>query len=279
MINLLIAVLVLGMPMSAPPPSSGGPFIPKASYTILCFDESGYLCARGFDNLDVRVDDMAFFKFGSVIGFDNNPRGEDRTWPSDGSAIRFNPSHLNWGEQMTAYNAGRWSAETQNKLPGIPGYTIDDYPKLVSGAYATVENLKTGKGDPCMLVGYTGAQLRAMNDVELQAVLDNAVLRLPTSSENLDFLISNLPYRWTPNSVNGTDPGIGAFGIYRLPAAGYRGYGAGEVLGQGAYGGYWSSMPASDQNGYYLCFHSGCYIDPEGQLDYSTGLSIRCVPR
>jgi uncharacterized protein (TIGR02145 family) len=241
---------------------------------------------------------MAFFKFGSVIGFHNRKTGDPNTgttaWPTDGSAIHFNPTNLVYGSQITAYAPATYNAATSNALPNIPGYVSADYPKNVTVAdgYVTVANLKAGKGDPCMLVGYTGAQLAAMSDSELQGVLDNAAYRLPTDAENKFFAGTNAntttSAHWTANSTNATDPGIGKFPLvanllgdaftYTLPAAGLRNTTNGPVNSQGPYGSYWSATPYSNAGGHRLSFDSGT-VYPSGSNDYSRGFSIRCVRR
>jgi hypothetical protein len=252
--------------------------IPRA--LILYFDADNLLSLGEWDNPAVNVSNMAFFKFGSVIGFHNRKTGDPNTgsvdWPG-ASAILFNPTKLVYGTDYA----------------DIPGYVSADYPKLVSSAeYATVANLMAGKGDPCMLVGYIGAQLQDMNENQLQAVLDNAAYRMPTNAENMEFagtteLQSPFITHWTANDANATRPGVGKFPIvnngigtsyqHKLPAAGTRNHSTGAVVNQGLVAYYPSATP-SDNNGYSYSLNFGAtVVSPKNLAEYSIGTGIRCV--
>ncbi len=262
------------------------PPAPQAPYILYMDELSGTLAAGNFDNSKVRADNMAFFKFGSVIGFDNNPRGTDMTWPTDGSAIMFNPTNLAWNSDITDYASLPYKAATSNALPSIPGYVSTDYPMNVNVAdgYVDVPNVRAGKGDPCMLVGYTGAQIQAMTDSELYRVLQNAKLRLPTNAENIAFADAST---WvTHGRFTAGTPSIGTFGPYELPAVGCRNLtniAAGEVTAVNVNGFYWSSTPGSVTNvnnehdrAHRINFTSTA-IGPTNITGYSLGQAIRCV--
>ncbi len=196
------------------------PPAPEPPYILYIDDATKALSAGKFDNDKVKVSDMAFFKFGSVIGC----YGLNTTWPTNGSAITFNPTKLKWGTDITKYNNGT-ARETANTLPGIPGFITADVPKTVTigSGYITVANVRAGKGDPCMLVGYTAKQIQNMTDSELQSVLVNAKLRLPTRAENETFVgsISDWASRWTAGGdCRSANPATATFGTYKLPVTG-----------------------------------------------------------
>jgi hypothetical protein len=199
---------------------------------------------------------------------------------------------LVYGTDITGYAPSTYDAATSNALPYIPGYVSADYPKIIwASDYAIVSNLKAGKGDPCMLVGYTGAQLAAMDDTQLQSVLDNAAYRTPTSAENQEFAGTNsskaTTIHWTEGNPDDRagNPGIGKLPLvdntlgdafsFTLPAGGYRASGA-VVLDQGYGGWYWSSTPG-DTNSYYLRVNKS-YVHPNSDGRYSFGFNVRCVP-
>jgi hypothetical protein len=279
---------------------------------ILYFDEQGVLRADKFDNRVVKVSNMAFFKFGSVIGFDNNEHYGSHEWPDDGSAIHFNPTNLVWGRDITGYAVNyaepgaAWSGDDyhpylSNALPNIPGYTMADrevgYDNISISQYASVANLREGRGDPCKLVGYSGAQLRAMTDAQLQAVLNNARYKTPNKDEQYYFFGSSFTNDnsfWRPNSETADNPAVGMFPnspwfdesyygnlhAMRMPAAGLRD----AATGRGYYvgssdGDYWSG-DASDMwwdCGYHVQFYKGGYYSYDAVNYHSYGMAVRCT--
>ncbi len=96
---------------------------------------------------------LAFFQFGSVVGFTNT--GD--AWAA--SKVRFNPV------------TGTPSYAT---YPDIPRHTTADWDanlkNISDNAYHNLANVKAGKGDPARLVGMTVAEIQAMTtDAELYA--------------------------------------------------------------------------------------------------------------
>jgi hypothetical protein len=261
---------------------------------VLYFGNDGKLSVANWDNSTVTMRNLAFFKFGSVIGFDNY-YPVDTKWPADGSAIHFNPTKLVHGTDITAYAPVNYNTATSNALPYIPGYVKADYDAnrrdISASDYATVANLKAGKGDPCKLIGYTGAQLAAMSDSELQAVLDNAAYRLPTRDENRLFTgIDNTSYtaHWTAGDGSLANPGVAKLpavatdvpvGIYTLPESGwYSGIGyAAPLFNQGL---FWSSSLHEYEPTIYGSFMNvtSIVVHPTSGFQYSMGCAIRCVP-
>jgi uncharacterized protein (TIGR02145 family) len=77
------------------------------------------------------------------------------------------------------------------------------------------------------------------------------------------------------NGVNGRRFGNGNNTIF-LPAAGYRYYGTGQVVGQNTYGFYWSSTSHSATDGGPLYF-SATFVSPLSYSPYASGFGVRCV--
>ncbi len=182
---------------------------------ILYFAANGTLKADSWANIQTEMGEnayaaLAYFKFGSVIGFNNN-WGESGVWNSDMSAIKFNPSALTAGvgRQITAYSFDEPYDPTQaNTLPRIPGFVPADWEAGIrdvsSPEYATQANVRAGRGDPCKLVGYTGSTLRSMSNANLQKAIDNAQWRLPTVFENVAFMGGpDLPFDETEMPATG----------------------------------------------------------------------------
>lgn len=140
---------------------------------ILYIDDQGKLQPRKDISSSIgklTQENVLLFQGGSVVGMD----AVTPEWADDGSVVKFNPSRV----PVTT-----WSS--------VPGYTAADYTAGLTNtsdpAYNNVANIRLGKGDPCALVGYSGAEIAAMSDAELQTVLDNAFLRLPTVLESVYF--------------------------------------------------------------------------------------------
>jgi hypothetical protein len=149
---------------------------------------------------NLNVANLAFFKFGSVVGF-RNPTDGTTGW--DNSYIAFDPTGVQTfadyaPNDYNLYDTDRANSEdleamnNNNTLPNVPGYTPRDYEagkrNVSDPAYHNAPNiLLRGKGDPCKLVGYTDDQIRAMSEDEIEEISRNAQWRLPTLSENEDF--------------------------------------------------------------------------------------------
>jgi uncharacterized protein (TIGR02145 family) len=236
---------------------------------------------------------LAFFKFGSVIGFDLSG-----TVSGSMTAIQFNPSSLTVGSggDITGYG------NNSTTLPAIPGFTSDDYNtngiRNVSDRvnYHTEANLRAGKGDPCMLAGI---DMTKLSEPDYLATYDSG-WRLPTNEENRMF-IGNQPTDGTSRNVDqsydgtvyyqlspasgwsSSTPGTGIFPANtareedpRLPAAGSRNLSNGSVSYQGSYGYYWSSTALSSSLGCHMRFDSS-YVTPSTSYSYALGYSVRCV--
>jgi hypothetical protein len=211
---------------------------------------------------------MAYFKLGSVIGFDltgNFTSGQM-------TAIRFNPTNTTW----TSYGTNETSGTGI-----IPGFDTSDYDTGLRDVSASTwhnsTNVPLGKGDPCRLVGLTVAQIKAGS-------IDSGLYRLPTRDENGAFVgatgtqvAGSAYYTWTANGVSAADPGVGTFpvGGISLPAAGFRDS-SGSVSNQGTRGCYWSSTVVNGAYGYYLLFDSST-VSPSGAAYYAYGNAVRCV--
>jgi uncharacterized protein (TIGR02145 family) len=205
---------------------------------------------------------MAFFKFGSVVGFDLTG-----TVTGSMTAVKFNPSTV-----------------TPTDYGTIPVYAAADYSNNILDVSASTwhnsTNVPLGKGDPCRLVGLTAAQVKAGS-------IDSGQYRLPTDAENQAFLGSTTSqtagsayYTVSGGWVSTTNPGVGTFpvGGISLPAAGRRDYTTGSVSNQGSAGRYWSSTVRDSTLGYRLSFGSSS-VSPSGTASYSYGFAVRCVRR
>jgi hypothetical protein len=259
---------------------------------ILYFAGDGTLNVGVWDNNLISLINAAFFKFGSVIGFENNT--PSNSWPEDGSSIKFNPTMLQYGagKDMTGYAPATFDATASTSLPYIPGYVAADYPMNVTVAdgYVTPANIRLGKGDPCMLVGYSGEQLRAMTDAQLQTVLSNAKYRMATVDEWIEF-VGGFPMlqgsgHWTDNSRNAWIPAVARFPVidnaagnqyqHILPALGFRGYLNGLGNSRGTAARYWTSTAKTATSGYRLMATSSTF--EANAFRYSSeGYAIRCV--
>jgi hypothetical protein len=224
---------------------------------------------------------LAFFKFGSVIGFDM-----DGTLSGSMTAIKFNPSNLTIGEDITG--PGNYSTT----LPGIPGFTNDDYNNGIRNVsdrvnYHTEANLLNGKGDPCMLAGI---DMTKLSEPDYLATYDSG-WRLPTLEENRMFIgnastddsahdAGTTYYQITPSSWSSSTPGTGIFPANtareeapRLPATGIR---MPSLLNVGIGGSYWSNAPISSGASYSLSFRADA-VKTNGTAGWFFGYAVRCM--
>ncbi len=173
---------------------------------ILYFAADGTLQAKSWADIQTEMGAgatasaaLAYFKFGSVIGFDNMRQGDavsgSTTWNADMSAIKFNPTSLTVGASganITAYAPATWNASTSNALPNIPAWVQEDWNagiRNVSGPeYHNLANLKAGKGDPCKLVGIDPTTIASWDQAAFDAAMLAAEWRLPTVLENSAFV-------------------------------------------------------------------------------------------
>ena len=128
--------------------------------------------------------DLAFFKFGSVIGF-RNSGGKVTT-----SRIAFDPSRLFVGNDDSDY-ATIPSWDNENFATYNAANDWDKYSYCPSGSnYHTVANIKLGKGDPCKLAGFTENDI--ISKLNAGDLPDNGLWRLPTKAEQLGYIKGTL---------------------------------------------------------------------------------------
>ena len=86
-----------------------------------------------------------------------------------------------------------------NALPYVPGFLTTHWNSGIKNisdpAYHNFTNVTVhGRGDPCKLAGYTGAQIRAMDATQFAAI--NSGWRMPTAEENAQF-VGGTNSNWT----------------------------------------------------------------------------------
>ncbi len=173
-----------------------------------------YLNPDGTPGL-VTIENIAYFKAGSVIGFRGSPDvGITTAWNND--YIAYNPSRYvvnaagpNDGNTITGYG------DETSVLPGIPGYVPEtDYVAgyanfLTSPAYHNGANIRAGKGDPCKLVDFDLNILAGMTESEKEAALDayDSGWRLSTEFESISFIGGPAVQSWSPGVYVGYENG------------------------------------------------------------------------
>jgi hypothetical protein len=234
------------------------------------------------------IDNLAFFKFGSVIGFN---RGGDFTL----DCIKFNPSTLTVGTDITGYT----HSGIHNTLPSIPGYSESDWDNNILNVsdrttYHTEANLRAGKGDPCQLAGI---DMTRLNESGYLANY-NSGWHLPTSQENSLF-IGVLPdksnnfyettsgyYQISPASGwTSSTPNNGIFPASParaedpiLPVTSGRGSEGKTGPNDRTTGGcYWTSDVFDTWNFGVSLFFDSTYVVPYDGNDSQNGFPIRCV--
>ncbi|MCL2561379.1 MAG: DUF4906 domain-containing protein [Rikenellaceae bacterium] len=169
-----------------PPLSVGG-------IDLLYFDEHDVLRIGEWGN-EVGVENVAYFKPGSVVGFVMPDLDTVQIYgqaPWDVSLIRLNPT----GQVIERYatdedSYGRYG-DISNTLPNVPGLWYTDWrgtatPLLSDPAYHSYNNvINRGKGDPCQLVGLTSASFSGMNSSQFNTMTASSQWRLPTAEENV----------------------------------------------------------------------------------------------
>jgi hypothetical protein len=264
------------------------PFRPPSNVTLTATFEKNQILYFDMNNrlqigawgVQVNATNIAYFKFASVVGF--TMTGDSDTWGS--GDIKFNPTataNSSWEADADGYKAipGWNSTNTTVSKPSTYDITLNlDY---VSTTVHTLNNVKNGYGDPCQLVGYTGAEINAMSS------LPTATYRLPTTRENDTFV----GYTGTPTDGNIDDsygtwtsgsPGYMTFpnstpANQVLPAVGSR-YIDGSVDYWGSYGVCWSATPSSATAGYRLRFDSGS-VRPSNGNTAEYARNVRCVAK
>jgi hypothetical protein len=246
---------------------------------LLYFDANNRLQVGAW-GVEVTTANIAYFKFASVVGF-TVVDGSD-TWGS--GDIKFNPTttaNSSWEADATGFAAiPAWNDFSSSSKPS--SYSITTNLDFVSQTVHTLANVKAGYGDPCQLVGYTGAEISAMSSLPASAY------RLPTNLENNTFV----GYTGTPTdadigasyvTITSGSPGTGAFPNSTpanriLPAVGFRNT-DGSVAQWGTYGSYWSATPVSSTHGYSLSFYTSGAVHPSGSNGAEYARPIRCVAK
>jgi hypothetical protein len=231
--------------------------------------------------VQVNAENIAYFKFASVVGFTTTSKYDD--WGS--GDIKFNPTttaNSTWEASSTGYSAIPGWNSTNTTVTKPSTYDITSNLDYVSTTVHTIANVKLGYGDPCQLVGYSGSEINGLS------TLPTATYRLPTNPENSAFVgysgtaaagsdIGASYVTWTSGS-----PGTGAFPYSTpanriLPAVGFR-TASGSIGSWGTAGVYLSATPVSDTNGYTLYFSSST-VYPSNNTTAENGRPIRCVAK
>ncbi len=199
---------------------------------------------------------MLFFQFGSVIG--TTMTGSGDTW--DTGDVKFNPTNISAAREWAAFA----------DVPNYGNYTGDKalVSSISGGAYHTANNVRSGFGDPCKLVGLTLADI-------LKGNFDNGMYRMPTYAENIASYGSGTRFVGTREQA-GYGLCIGTDNSTFLPVTGRRSD-SGETGGVYSTGYYWSSRAGSATKGHYLLFTTT--VNPNYSYDARLGLAVRCVPQ
>jgi hypothetical protein len=146
---------------------------------LLYFAAGGVLAVGNWVDMDdANKANLAFFKFGGVVGFRNVAAGYEI------ADLAFNP--------VATADYSLWR--------NIPAYTSLDWDEgrtdvsqtYGTKAYHTGANVMAGRGDPCRLVGLTGAAVRTMTAAETDAYRSG--WRMPTVEEDIDFMNASTAY-------------------------------------------------------------------------------------
>ena len=173
---------------------------PSGSADILYIDNDTLKIGRWCDG-QITMNNLLFFKFGSVIGFKAPSTTGTISWATMMPLIVYNPTSISIVSSGGGNSSIREYHDPNGTLPGIPSFRENDNPpnKNVSiPTYHNGTNVKAGRGDPCKLVGYTATYIRGLSAAAIDA-LPVSVWRLPTANENIDFV--RAPTSWY---VNGT---------------------------------------------------------------------------
>ncbi|MDR2968284.1 MAG: FimB/Mfa2 family fimbrial subunit [Tannerellaceae bacterium] len=241
---------------------------------LLFFDSDGRLSIGRWASMSAEQRaNLAYFKFGGVVGF----TGVAEAWLgayATGKELKFNTTgdvtYATW-LNIPRYEAADFTAGRTNVSA-----TTGDY------AYHTGANVKLGKGDPCRLIGLTGAQIQAMTEAQIDA--HNSGWRLPTVEENKAFTgytedATFYSDHWT--SIDGMNGGmfpnktVGTPDMF-LPARGYRVNSGGSYLQGGSHGHYWSNSAVGTFEAYSLYLRA-TLVSVENTAGVSMGYNVRCI--
>jgi hypothetical protein len=235
---------------------------------------------------------LAYFQFGSVVGFISDNRNGTGFDPA--RDIKFNPAGVEHANYLS-----------------IPRFTTDDYAEglrnISAAEYHNAAAVLAGRGDPCRLIGWGGADFAGKNTAEVEAMLASADAgyRMPTGPENMAFVDGNAD-RWPEALEEGVPSVVQGEGNYEatgvaaaspdnpmtarfleggypdviVPGVGYRNIN-GSYTPQQTGPGFtwlWSSTPTSWDE--YAAFNIG-FISTRAwsgnYYDYEGGFIVRCV--
>ncbi|MGL5957090.1 MAG: InlB B-repeat-containing protein [Phocaeicola sp.] len=184
------------------------------------------------------------FQFGSIMAFSSN----------EGPAVvDFNPSMFE-----NKWYSSWWVG------PTFPTHTIG--------------NLKTAKGDPCKLIGFTQKEIK--DALRSSTLLENKKWRLPTIEENAAFANMGRSQLTELEGIKGfyigpdaTESGTG--GVF-FPAAGYRmDAEAIESANDGTM--FWSMTSYDSVNGFSTSLYKPNFLDANRVTEQYYATSVRCV--
>jgi hypothetical protein len=271
---------------------------------ILFFGEDGTLCVGRWADGNITPDNIAYFKFGGVVGFTANTT----TWNNN---LPFNPIARTQDWNITQYDTG--SGNNNGGVPRIENRDSDgNFTTVSSSTYHTWSNVRTrGKGDPCKLVGLKGIDIRVMSESNFNAY--DSGWRLPTFTDDNNFvrirdratgeinILNEAGARyWDPHTNTTTGfvqnggwfpiPGTRALTTGRtvrnqnpngfLPAAGEFSA-TGVFSGAGVFGHYMSGEVTGADGGNsstaFVFRFDGVQIEPNSIEDFFLGRTVRCV--
>jgi hypothetical protein len=120
-------------------------------------------------NGTVKSSNAMIFKFGGIVGLGSGTDGD----LYDATDVKFNPSAVIPTDDYASvpvYELTEWNAEIKD---------------ISSSEYITFGNLKKGKGDPCMLIGYTASEIAAWDETDFNSAMATALYRTPTTYEDV----------------------------------------------------------------------------------------------
>ncbi|MDR2912978.1 MAG: hypothetical protein LBV38_06820 [Alistipes sp.] len=252
--------------------------------------------AEGTIDVD-RIEDLAFFKFGSIVGLtDRNSSG---IWNVN-TGRKFNPTNpeisLSIYRYIPQYTNADWTAGWTGNLSTSKLNISEDY-------YHNWTNFKLGKGDPCRLAGLNYDEIENMTQAQFERY--ESGWRMATGEENALFLGKvkgpyDDDYWWTDdrnsinwNIANGNDengvqgvwlPSMSSVPRYFMPLAGARstvtdtnGMDGAYTSGATGENGYWSSIAASGTTGNLMQIRRGTDVNVNSIWQAHMALPIRCV--
>jgi uncharacterized protein (TIGR02145 family) len=243
---------------------------------MLYFDSNNRLQVGTWPD-QANASNIAFFKFGSVVGL--TKKDDNDTWGA--GDIKFNPTataNSTWEVSATGYtNIPAWLNYTKS----ISTYGVTANANYITNTVHTLDNVKKGWGDPCMLVGLTGAE------VAKRTTIPTGAYRMPTNAENSALFghTSTAADNQILNGyiqISGSSAGVTAYSPNNdmiLPVVGYR-LSDGNPVNQGTQVGYWSATPSSNNGGYNLFIKvSGSELTPSNSVGGQNAYPIRCVKK